>query len=314
MKKDQSYFNSPAIGSSLLADFIKSPDHALKKVSLSLPMLYGIIWEDMLEAQLKGNADGFYKKFYHSKIDKFPDTKNPTLTNIVELLNSPDITQALNSAYIYKNDGSLSNTYKNRHFLLDEIKDNNYRIPIPSELWEIFNKQWINFQKAVYWKNKLTDWLTKTEKVVFQQPYFWTDEDTGAECRMKSDIEVYYEHSGEKSAQIFDIKWTSCYDNFRRGWSQRYIWQNAHYINGFHHQCAQNNSDIALNPNMVFIVSEAKEPYMTYVIELSLEAKEKLEYEYKAHLGKCWEWIQNGRRSQGYLTQTVDRYLRPITL
>ena len=92
--KNQAYFDSPAIGSSMLSAFIKSQDEALKKFNASRFAENGKEYEDLIEEEATGKTV-FSDKYFVSSITSFPDTKKPNIKSILVIIDDDDIQKAV---------------------------------------------------------------------------------------------------------------------------------------------------------------------------------------------------------------------------
>lgn len=318
MRKNQAYYDSPAIGSSLLSTFIEdSPDHALMEVKPNEAMEMGRIWEDLVEYYLSDSRNRFTNKYFVSEQTVFP--KPTKLPSIPELMDRENVEKAIMQAYIW-NKGKptkkgekavkkLNSIYKTYHDLLDEIKANNYKRPIPKDCWDTMKKMWDNFCKAQWMGNNIVQMLKGLKDVKFQTEHYWTDLDSGAKCRMKSDIEAVYETAEGKQGWLADLKLTSGIVQFEQR-TKKYRWQDRHYTTGYGQKCR--NNDILPPLSMPFIISEMKAPYLTYVRTIRpLDAME-LQTEYDQNLTDCWQWIKGGKQAVGYKEQYVNKYGRIV--
>ena len=112
---------------------------------------------------------------------------------------------------------------------------------------------------SVIRSNPIANTLLRGEKEV---PYFWTDEDTGEQCKCRVDCIT---NTGERSAMIIDYKTTgnasteifSNKDVFRYG----YHMQAAMYSEGVMH-----NIELTDRPTFVFIAQEKTAPSSVNVI------------------------------------------------
>ncbi len=310
MREDQAYFDSKAIGSSLLSAFIQSPDHALMQVNPTNYMENGRIWEDLVEYQIVGKKSSFTDKYYRSEKGRLPDSK--TYRAIPDIMDDDNITQAVEDGYIRNKDGSLNGKQETRHALLDEIKVNGYKRPIPLECWEKMQKMWHNFSKAEYKGRNIVSMLRSIKDVKFQTIHYWTDI-SGAECRMKSDIEAVYPVGQELQGMIIDLK---CESNVTEYGNKRHKWQDRHYVTGYRQYCLKNR--ITPPQHMIFAISEQKNPYLTYVDYLENPQEYNRDYifenqeDYQKHLEACHKWIKAGKKSKGFKERVVDKHFRPI--
>lgn len=104
--------------------------------------------------------------------------------------------------------------------------------------------------------NKLAAKLIKGEH---EQPYFWTDKDTGIECKCRTDV-LY---KGKKSLVIVDLKTTTDAS------TESFMKEAVKY--GYHFQDAMYSTGVAENlgtvPQFVFIAIEKKPPYAINILQ-----------------------------------------------
>ena len=218
----ENYFKNPAIGSSTLSSFIKGQDYALKEIKPTGFMENGKIWEAWLEEQFTGKKV-FSDRYYFSELPKIPESKSKLdLQSIIEICEADDIEAAISGGYVMTGKGVPSLTYKPRHRILDEIKDNGYKFPVCTEIWETVTRCWENFQRAKVEINGREGGLVDLfQDSLWQQEYFWTHENS-AKCRMKSDVEAYYGHDPH-CGFLADVKFTANMNTFRQNWSSKYV-------------------------------------------------------------------------------------------
>ena len=311
MRKDQAYFDSKAIGSSLLSKYIQSPDHALMETVGTSYMEKGRIWEDLVEFQITGGT-WFHQKYFLAEAPQLPESKR--YLSIPDILDSNDIPQAVARGYIYnqpKKKGvppqlSMQKGLPARHAMLNEIKANAYKRPIPVEDWADMQRLWNNFRKATYKGRNIVNLLKSLDDVQFQVQRYWTDLGSGAECRMKSDIEAVEQTEDGKKGMLIDLKWTSFTPTYGK---ENFRWQDRHYLAGYTQHCLQ----MGIEPpyHMIFIIPENKAPYLTHVqyIESGMQDNE---IDYQGHIAACWQWIQAGKPQQGFKEEPVNRFFRPM--
>lgn len=311
MRKNQKYFDNPAIGSSLLSTFIEdSPDHALLEVKPTNSMENGRVWEDLVEYYIvtaRGKKSNFKDKYFLSKVTEFPSPSKKV--SIPELLDNKDIKSAVSEAYTYTKKGTLHGTFANYHSILDEIKDNDFKRPIPSNCWNKMCKMWANFCKAEWQGQNIFDMLCGLPVVKFQQEHYWTDLISGAKCRMKSDIEAVYETASGNHGWVADFKFTGGIKQFTaRGIKTR--WQDRHYSSGYAQYC--HTEDIEAPQNMIYIIADNTAPYLIYVREIRPLDAMQLQTTYNEKLAECQAWIKGGKKAVGFKEESVNQYFRPV--
>jgi len=143
------YFNSPAIGSSLLGTVIVRTDPLELCLDLAtLPvkptsfMEIGKMFEDFVEEEFSGKPV-FSDKYFHSSIQSIPTTSRNDLKDILEMLDGERLKEDekgvpynrlrrdVQEGYVLKKDGAWNSTYANRNQCLKEIQAHDYRRPIP---------------------------------------------------------------------------------------------------------------------------------------------------------------------------------------
>jgi len=312
MRKNRKYFDSTAIGSSLLSTFIEeSPDHALIEVKPTNSMENGRVWEDLVEHYIvtaRGGESDFTDKYFISTVSDFPNPKK--VPAIPELLDSKDVKKAVKEAYVWNKDKkALNQTYVVYHNLLYEIQSNNHKRPIPTGCWDKMQKMWINFKKAQWQGQNIFEMLCGLPAVKFQQEHYWTDLISGAKCRMKSDIEAVYETASGKHGWIADLKCTAGIKNFNsRGIKTR--WQDRHYSSGYTQHCY--TEDIEAPQNVIYIISDIQPPHLTYVREIQPLDAMQLQTVYGDRLTECWAWIKEGKKTIGFKEESMNQYFKPV--
>ena len=316
------YFNSSAIGSSLLGECILSTDpllvctdRATKEVKPTAFMEAGKMFEDLVEAEY-GDLD-FWEKYFKSNFKTMP-------SGVIEILDADDLIAAIENCIgdpsHYKLDGGLKKTYERKIAYLNQIKAHDYRRPIPEPLWERLGIMLERFKSYPFelegvsmtlgeWMS--ADWLT----VEFQVEHFWKTGD--AECRAKFDmIWVYQTESGESYAIPWDLKVTGdevqgqkSFGAFIGNWKKKYIWQSKHYHEGFKDWC-QKNGHIP-HDRIYYAVQESEEPQITHVWYLHPDILLKLDAPYREALPIIQKWIDEDKPAKGFMEQrAVDEYGR----
>jgi hypothetical protein len=339
------YFNSDAIGSSLLASVIASFrdneivfcfDRATIPVKPTSSMEIGKMFEDLVETTIGGKWD-FWEKYFTSDMNSIPEYKGERtdISQILEILDmgKEEIRQAVGVekpgwAYMTKKGGFLHGSYKSRHRMLDQIRAHNYRRPIPKPTWEkleIMLERFMNYPFEFSGVEKtISEWLESgLIKCEFQVEHFWETEHPTmgeggfAKCRAKYDmIWFWVDGDGDMHGILFDLKVTEdkiddlkSIHVFNRNWRTRYIWQSKHYHEGFKDYCAKNG--IIPHPVIWYLIQESEEPQVTYGRALSELELEELSGPYRETLFKTQEWIDRGKPVKGYMRQQkVDRYGR----
>lgn len=308
------YFKNPAIGSTLLARFIDHQDNALMEVKPTGFMEAGKIFEDLIEEEVTGKSV-FSDKYFKSDVDLSPESaawkKLLPFFEDVEYEDKLDIIgQLVDEMYVWntkpdKQTGKieLNKTHKKLHRALDQIKAHDYRRLIPQKTGDAIFKMFENFKRAQVGNAGLFAILSHYD-TRFQVERFWKHED--ADCKMKSDIELFWDVEGQKYGLNFDLKVTANFSTFVQNWKKSYIWQYIHYSEGFREYCEENN---IIPYKMLYVICEASEPYLVRVWDLSDEDIEILKPRYFEKLGACQEWIDNGKPTKGYREQqTVNRF------
>ena len=96
-----------------------------------------------------------------------------------------------------------------------------------------------------------------------EQPFFWTDPETGEKCKIKCDRIVTY----NRKKYIVDYKTTECAETYRFNssiWKFGYHFQAAMYAEGW--KIANKKRKL---PGVLFVAQEKKPPYSVNVIEVS---------------------------------------------
>jgi hypothetical protein len=306
------YFDSPAIGSSLLGAVITRTDPlqiCLDRASVPVKptgfMEVGKMFEDLVEEEFSGKPI-FSDKYFHSSIKSFPETSRDDLKNVLEILDGDNIEEEIESGYVLKADGSWNSTYNNRNECLKEIAAHDYRRPIPAPIWKKLMVMLERF-KAYPFKigdtiSSLSEWMTQYVNVEFQVEYFWKHE-SGAECRAKYDMIWSWKIDDITYAIPFDLKVTANWPSFESNWKYKYIWQSKHYIEGFKKYCEEN--DLTPHPLIWYLIQESGEPQITHARALSVEGLEYLTQDYNEAIPQIWEWIEANKPIKGFVEQQV---------
>ena len=323
--EDKKYFDSEAIGSSLLATVIQriEPlelcfDYALKEPAPTQAMEMGRIFEDWMEEAVTGK-NIFTDKYFKSDLKTFPTTKASGVKNILDILDCDNIKEEINAAYIYNKpdkktgETKLSATHVNRHRLLDQIKAHDYRRPIIEPDWDTLMCMDENFKLAPFdiggVSFNLFNLLCR-HRAKFQIEHFWYHED-GAECRAKFDIVLTYTSGDLIYAIPFDLKATGNWPSFVSNWKNKYIWQSKHYMEGFKDYCDKNY--YTPSKKIWYLVQESSFPHLLHSWALSAEELDYLEKPYNEAMPLIQEWIDAGKPKKGYTEQrTVDRFGRTV--
>lgn len=341
---DKKYFNSEAIGSSLLATVIQriEPlelcfDYALKEPEPTQAMEMGRIFEDWMEEQITRELV-FTDKYFRSDLKTFPATGAKGVKNILEMFENERLVEDekglprnslhldIERGYIYNKPNKktgvaeLSGTHVNRHRLLDQIKAHDYRRPIIAPDWDNLMSMDENFKLAPFSIGgvsfNLFNLLCRQE-AEFQVEHFWKHE-SGAECREKLDIVLTYTAGDSTYAIPFDLKATGdqvsglkSFGAFKRNWSSKYIWQSKHYMEGFKDYCGKYG--YIPSEKIWYLVQESSFPHLLHAWALSVGDLDYLDKPYNEAMPLIQEWIDAGKPKKGYTEQrTVDRFGRPL--
>ena len=295
------------IGSSILADSIESLELAAQKKYGSKFMGDGKVWEDFLEYQITG-LPYFWGKYYLSEFDNLPQCScHPSISDLVD-------SNKVKDSYVYNGDGKTPKK-GGWNELLAEIEENGkpyLKQPISLNLWVNIKKAWTNFQNVIFTdkegevKINLVELLSGGE---WQFENYWNEGEI--ECRQKLDVWApALTGGGARKDFILDIKFTSSLSQFNKFWKSKYIWQDVHYCAGFK-KLMMARDGINWDDSMYFIVTENKEPFMTYLFHLSGEDFMYLQDLYYMNLERCWKWIKAGKPTRGWMpTQSLDKYGR----
>jgi hypothetical protein len=285
------YFDNPAIGSTLLARFMDHQDKALKEVSPTGFMEMGRMFEDLIEEEVTGSPV-FFDKYFKSDMNLGPESA--AWKKILPLFerDDPPTEDEIEKLYVWNTAPSketgeieLNGTHKNLHRALDQIVAHDFRRLVPKNMTDALTAMLANFKR------------TETHE-------------SGAACRMKSDIEVFWEVEGKKHGMNIDLKATANFGSFVQNWKKSYIWQFMHYSAGFRQYCLENN----ITPHkMQYVISESAEPYLINIWDLSDAATERLKPKYNQGLTDCQVWLDGGKPTTGFKKhQTVDRWGREV--
>ena len=324
------YFNSPAIGSSLLGTCIVSvdplticTDRATKEIKPTSFMEMGKIFEDLAQSEYDARFD-FWEKYFKSDMASIPEYKGERtdIKQILEILEELDnwdldATRVMKQSYIYKSDSSLHGSYKSRHRMLDQIRAHDYRRPIPAPWWdklEVMLERFGNCPVELYGYRRTIDEWMRSGEALFQVEYFW--EDSGAKCRAKYDLILLVEFGYDKYAIPFDLKCTgdgvddnASFGAFARNWKTKYVWQSKHYHEGFLLWCREHGYEPY--EQILYVVQESESPQITNVWTLHTEELRMLSEPYREALAIIQAWIDEEKPVRGFMPQrTVNRYGR----
>ncbi len=241
------YFESPAIGSSILGTVIERIerdengvwrpliclDRATVPVKPSKFMQVGKMFEDLVEQEFSGRPV-FTEKYFKSELNEIPTTTAKGVRCILRMFENarpikteeyepgvkPLYTNTLHrdvaEGYQFtkpNKDGEvrLNKTYAPRHQCLDEIKAHNYHFPVPTPTWEklqVMLERFKNYPLEINGSTKsIWNWR-ELVNIQFQVEHFWEHE-SGAECRAKFDMVWTYQAGNETYAIPFDLKVTA---------------------------------------------------------------------------------------------------------
>ncbi|MBT8373944.1 MAG: hypothetical protein KJN80_03425 [Deltaproteobacteria bacterium] len=308
-----SYYESDYIGSSLLAKFIDHQDKAALETKPTESMEDGKRFEDLVQQEITGESI-FDDKYFRSDLKSIPSTTKEGAKPILEIMESENFREEVDNGYILKADGTPHGTYKNHNRCLDQIKAHDYRRPIPETSWGKFFKMLENIKRTKFElmckEFELSDLLQNVTVTQFQREHFWEDK-SGAKCRMKTDMQSFYQVDEEMRGLIWDIKVTANWNTFLFNWRTKYIWQNKHYLSGFQNFCELKK--VRPPEKMWYIIVESTPPYLVTLWALHPIELEELDSPYHAALKKCQTWIDAGKPTTGFRKQqTVNRYGREM--
>jgi len=297
------YFDSKDIGSSLLATFIDHPDKAGREVKPTGFMEMGRMYEDLIEQEVTGSTL-FTDKYFRSDIDLSANCA--AWKTILPIMEADEVDPAeIEKAYIWtkkdkKGQRRLNATHGKLHDALDDIKANGFKRLIPACMGRSLDAMLVNFKRAKLDGTNLFD-ILRSLGAKFQVEHFWENEN-GAKCRMKSDIELFWMVGDQKHGMCIDLKATSKWSQFIQNWKRSYIWQYVHYSAGFERYCRENF--ITPHP-MLYLVAESSAPWLVNTWELSEEDAAFLTPKYNQSLAECQAWIDAGRPVKGYREKRV---------
>jgi len=323
------YFNSQAIGSSLLADCVVSldpleicTDRATMERKPTKFMEMGKIFEDLVEATYGRGLDWFWDKYFKSNISSFP-------AGVIEILDTENIRQAIEDVRAdqkhYTKSGALSKTYERKFHVLDQIEAHDYRRPIPKPWWEKLKIMLERFKNRPFELAGITmsmhEWMSKRVDVSFQVEHFWETRDYETEreahCRAKFDMVWVWEIDGCKLAIVFDLKCTGdeiegrkSFGAFVSNWKKGYGLQSIHYKEGFNNWCKVNGIE-PFDELIYYVIQESEEPRISHIWALHRYEMSSLQVPYRQSLPIIQKWIDDGKPIRGYVPQRiVNRYGR----
>ena len=267
------YRQHPAMNFSSLAQFNKSPDHALIKMEYKSYFEYGKQFETLLQDAVKA-TDDFEQRFYPTNLsNKMPD----------ELVGWIDKKEDLEDKYEYTKAGKLSGTYKGRHAYLDEALKHPGKIPVSGPDSEMLKRHVENMLKMNYMGTSVESLLSRAE---WQVPIIFEDYDT-YEKKALLDCKV--------DDLVIDIKTTASFQKFGYRLRDDYWIQQIFY------------SRAAKAKDFVFFVASKEEPCLC--APFKLEAYDGLDDQFDKLCEAYSEWVDEGKHGRGYLPlQTVKKW------
>lgn len=278
---ESEYRKYPGLNFSSMAVFYNkgtySPDHALMKFHYKSYFEFGKMFETMVQDMATGSKE-FEKRFFQSTVDgTMPD----------DLIKWIDEKEDLESHYIYTQKGTLHGTYKKRHAFLDEAQSNPGLIPVSTKDWEMLKTLSDRMMNMKYSDALVGDLLANAE---FQVPIAWTSSIDGFKKKALLDCIVKF----RDEFFPFDIKTTAGFKQFGYMLSDKYIWQETHYVEGV-------NEVFGTCLKMPFLVASKESPYLCQPWEVDHENLEQIHSEYHDLCEAYVEWLAGGRKPKGYL-------------
>jgi len=302
------YHANPALGSTNLGAFIEHQDYVDLGVEPTGFMEVGNIFEKRVEEEVTENQV-YFDEYFESDMNL--KAESAAWKKILPLFerDEPPAADEIAGLYVYTDKGELHTTHKNLHRALDQIKTHGFRRLVPADMVEKTKRMLENFKRV-----ELPGFPVSLFKMLrgynarFQVERFWKHQ-SGQECKMKSDIELFYQDTdGAWHGLLIDLKVTSTWAQFVQNWKRKYIWQYMHYSDGFGRLCRENG---LIQEPMLYIICESSAPYLVNSWELAQYEIEALRTEYNEHVENFYNWDQAGRPAKGYRKkQTVDRYGR----
>lgn len=275
------YRKYPGLNFSNMAAFynkgIYSPDHALMKFHYKSYFEFGKMFETMVQDMATGSKE-FEKRFFQSTVTgTMPD----------DLIKWIDEKDNLEDHYEYTTKRALHGTYKKRHAFLDEAQSHPGLIPVSTKDWEMLKTLSDRMMNMKYSDALVGDLLANAE---FQVPIAWTSSIDGfkkkalLDCIVKLGSEFF----------PFDIKTTAGFKQFGYMLSDKYIWQETHYVEGV-------NEVFGTCLKMPFLVASKEAPYLCQPWEVDHENLEHIHNEYHELCETYVKWLADGRKPKGYL-------------
>lgn len=279
--EEQKYRAAPGLNYSLLADFADSPDRALMPRQGHGYFEMGNIFETIFEDEICGTNHFSETYFVADLRGSIPDKICRWLDDGTDLA----------TCFTYNKDGvTRSGTQKNVHAWLDECLRCPGKRPVSQTMMTEIKAMVANMMKVELMGVPLVTILRNCQ---FQVPLYWQQD--GIQKKALADIIAQVNINGQPTMICFDLKTSVDLPKFRRMFSNRYVWQHTHYIEG-----AMANYE-NVYPNMIFLVASKAEPFISQSFEIADKSKGYVEDKYERLCDEFSEWDLAGRKPKGWL-------------
>jgi hypothetical protein len=302
------YWKKKALNSTLLADYIDSPDIAKLERK---PMTYfedGKIFETLFEDLIKDTAN-FQEKYFvaaceHNLPDKFGeiweqakgqdmfDAQDAHIWEPYYVWNKPD----------KKGNQKLSGNHKALHAWLDLCNENPGLYPVPAQKIADMNIGIDNLLKAeidipYVYAGSFAELLKHEHE--FQKAIYW-------ECNgipKKALLDIVVNVNGLWLG--IDLKYMADLGRFYKMFGSKYQWQSVHYYEGLITE--YENSF----PSLLFAVATKSLPFLARTFYADPEEWTIINDIYTDKCHECWEWVEKGKPGKGFKpTQMLTYQIR----
>ncbi|MFH1236755.1 MAG: PD-(D/E)XK nuclease-like domain-containing protein [Parcubacteria group bacterium] len=275
MEIKQGYFDYPALGSSLLADFAECPAKALLQRTPTPAMEFGHIFEWLAQETFTQKPCGFFDKYFIcDAVGTIPEKLVLALTN----------NQPLEELYVLTQKGARSETYKNLHFWLDECQNSPGKWPISQTEFKTASDMVDHLGNASAFQGVPVKSLLYDAD--WQVEHFW--ERGGVKKKCKFDAVATLD---DESLAIVDLKSLASINKFWADYRARYWLQDRHYSEG---AADKYGGDAFYQDAMIFAVVSKEEPYIGQCFEMSHQFWPAQTEAYLKICNRYQNWVDSG--------------------
>lgn len=329
MENFEKYRKVDALNTSLLVDFIESPDHAKIERKPKSYFEDGKIYETMFEDFIGGSSH-FKKKYFLTECEaNMPENFISILENSKKIYATYGIEkfkEFMDTHYVYnkpknptkkqKDEGildlppELNSTKKSLHAWLDICKENPGLFPVSMSKAndiEIAINRTLNMVIEIKGVFSGTLQTLLTNEHSFQVPLYW--EEYGIKKKALLDIIVIV----NGFVLGLDLKYMADFSRFTRMFNSKYQWQSIHYCRGLMACYPKYREKIF--PSLIFPVATKENPMISrpfFGDPNTLQNEENPNHSminaYDVNCEACWEWMNSGKKSVGWKHIKMLRY------